>query len=123
MNSMKRYIIALSLVVISLVVLVGYDGKEGNEGNEEGKQQRLESNQTELFYMYTDENGSYLLDANTHVENVIYVDEQSMIDWIGENYKSELEHGNRLVGTFDDEALWELVGLEWNGMNKVDNNK
>lgn len=32
LNESKRYLIALLLVLISLVVLVGYDGNEGSDG-------------------------------------------------------------------------------------------
>jgi hypothetical protein len=36
-----------------------------------------------------------------------------MVNWIGESYLDELEHGDKMTGTFDDEALWELVGLDY----------
>jgi hypothetical protein len=109
MKESKRYIIALLLVVISLVVLVGYDGKD----NKEHDNNRLKSNQTELHYMYTDEEGSFLLDSKASVENVIYVSHADMVNWIGDNYLDELEHGDKMVGTFDDDSLWELVGLDY----------
>lgn len=105
MKESTRYLIALLLVVISLVVLVGYDYNKVNEFT-------LNDNQTEVHYMYSNDDGTYLLDSKADVENVIYVSHKDMINWIGVNYLDELEHGNKLIGTFRDDALWELVGLD-----------
>ena len=106
-----RYGLVLLLVAISLILLVGYDKLDNKE--HESNRKGLNSNQTELHYMYTDEKGSFLLDANTNVENVIYVSHAEMVNWIGDNYMDNLEHGNKIVGTFTDDSLWELVGLDY----------
>ena len=72
----------------------------------------LQSNQTTLFYMYSNETAHYFIDPLAEFENVIYVgrsDHLAMpelaIDVEG------LHHGQRFIGTFADNELWELVGL------------
>jgi len=72
----------------------------------------LESNETTLFYMYSNDEGMYFLDPLAEYENVIFV---------GHNdYKilpelkidtNTLHHGKKFVGVFADDELWELVGL------------
>lgn len=67
----------------------------------------LESNQTTLFYMYSNEEGHYLLDPLAEYENVIFVGHDDFLIT-----KEQAHHGNRFIGTFEDDTLWELVGLE-----------
>lgn len=104
---MKKYIIGLMLVVCCLFVF-GYDNVNDKNDNDHSK--GLEHNQIELYYMYTNEDGTFLLDGNADTENVIYVSHDDMVEWIGSDYVNELHHGNKLIGTFDDDG-WELVGL------------
>lgn len=66
----------------------------------------LESNQTTLFYMYSNDNGHFFIDPLAEVENVIFVEKYDI-----PQLKGKLHHGKRFIGTFVDESLWELEGL------------
>ena len=68
---------------------------------------KLQSNQTELFYMYSNESGYYFLDPKAEYENVIYVGHDDFLIT-----KEQAHHGNKFIGTFEDDSLWELIGLE-----------
>lgn len=73
----------------------------------------LKSNQTELFYMYSNDTGHYFLDPKAEYENVIYVGLNDYL--IDDNFKidtSTVHHGKKFIGTFADITLWELTGLE-----------
>ncbi|WP_342532741.1 hypothetical protein MHB40_14850 [Lysinibacillus sp. FSL K6-0057] len=73
----------------------------------------LESNQTELYYMYSNETGHYFLDSKAETENVIYVGLNDYL--VDEAFKIDtttLHHGKKFIGTFTDNTLWELTGLE-----------
>jgi len=73
----------------------------------------LKSNQTELYYMYSNDTGHYFLDPKAEFENVIYVGLNDYL--IDSNLKIEtpsLHHGQKFIGTFEDDTLWELTGLE-----------
>ena len=78
----------------------------------EHQNNKLQSNQTELFYMYSNNEGHFLLDSLADYENVIYVE---LNDWkIDSNFKIDVEnlhHGKKFIGTFTDDSLWELEGL------------
>lgn len=67
----------------------------------------LESNQTTLFYMYSNENGHYFLDPLAEYENVIYIDLDELFIDI-----DSMHHGKRYIGTFTDNTLWELVDIK-----------
>jgi len=67
----------------------------------------LDSNQTTLFYMYSNKNGHYFLDPLAEYENVILVEKADM-----PKLESKLHHGKKFIGTFTDSDLWELVGLQ-----------
>lgn len=73
----------------------------------------LEANQTTLFYMYSNNIGHYFLDPLAEFENVIYV---GLEDYkVYESLKIDVNNvrsGQRFVGTFVDNTLWELIGLE-----------
>lgn len=69
------------------------------------QQNQLDDNQAELFYMYSNEDGHYFLDPKADTENVIYVGHDDF-------YVPETHHGTKFVGTFADNTLWELTGLE-----------
>ncbi len=73
----------------------------------------LKSNQTELFYMYSNETGHYFLDPNVEFENVIYVGlNDYLVDSSFKIDTTSLHHGQKFIGTFADDTLWELTGLE-----------
>lgn len=64
-------------------------------------------NQTELFYMYSNNEGHFFLDPKAETENIIFIGLNDFkID------ASTLHHGKKFIGTFDDDSLWELTGLE-----------
>lgn len=64
----------------------------------------------DVFYMYSNEEGSYFLEPNAEYENVIFIDNDTLKEW---NVNTdELEHGMRYTGTFDKDG-WELFGLEY----------
>ncbi|MEQ6355222.1 hypothetical protein ABNX05_11390 [Lysinibacillus sp. M3] len=73
----------------------------------------LKDNQTELFYMYSNDKGHYFLDPKSEFENVIYVGLNDYL--IDSNFTidtTSLHHGKKFIGTFADDSLWELTGLE-----------
>lgn len=73
----------------------------------------LKTNQAELYYMHSNESGHYFLDPLAEYENVIYV---GLNDHLTDsNFKIDtpsLHHGQKFIGTFADDTLWELIGLE-----------
>lgn len=72
-----------------------------------------DSNLTELFYMYSNNEGHFFLDPEATSENVIFI---GLNDYkIDENFKidtTSLHHGKKFIGTFADDSLWELVRIE-----------
>lgn len=72
----------------------------------------LESNETTLFYMYSDNEGMYFIDPLAESENIIFVghDDYKMLPELKIN-NNELHHGKRYVGVFSENDLWELIGL------------
>ena len=66
----------------------------------------LDSNQTTLFYMYSNEYGHYFLDPLAEYENIIYV---GLDDFY---INANVQHGKRYIGTFADSSLWELVDIQ-----------
>lgn len=67
----------------------------------------LNSNQTELFYMYSNNEGHFFLDPKATTENVIFI---GLNDFKVDT--ASLHHDKRFVGTFSDDYLWELLNLE-----------
>lgn len=72
----------------------------------EHQNNKLQSNQTELFYMYSNNEGHFLLDLLADNESVIFVEKHDM-----PKLKNKLHHGKKFIGTFIDDDLWELEGL------------
>lgn len=66
--------------------------------------------QLDVFFMYGNENGTYWLEPSAEYENVVWIGYEDLKEWNIE-FKS-LHHGNKLIGTFDNEG-WELFGLEY----------
>lgn len=66
----------------------------------------------DIFYMYSNESGTYWLDpATTEGENVIFVPYVALNEWdINLNI---LHHGQKFSGLFDSEYEWELLGLDY----------
>lgn len=69
------------------------------------------SNGVDLFYMYNNEEGAFFLDPSADVENVIFVDNDSLNDW---DIPEDLHHGTKFVGEFDSTG-WELNGIQLEG--------
>ena len=65
----------------------------------------------DIFYMYSNENGSYFLDPTADVENVIFVPYVALNEW--DINLDTLHHGQKFSGLFDSEYEWELLGLEY----------
>jgi len=63
----------------------------------------------EIYFMYGNDNGTYWLEPSAEHENVIFVDYQSLKEW-NIDY-NELEHGNRMIGLFDETYQWELLEI------------
>ncbi|WGT37954.1 hypothetical protein QH639_19320 [Lysinibacillus sp. 1 U-2021] len=74
---------------------------------------KLKDNQTELLYMYSNDEGHYFLDPKAEYENVIYVGTNDYkIDKAFYINTTTLHHGKKFIGTFVDDTLLELTGLE-----------
>ena len=70
---------------------------------------QLESNQDYIYYMYSNENGHYFLQPSQEFENVILVNEAKKL----KNLDIEkLHHGQKLIGTFTDDSVWEILEIE-----------
>lgn len=67
----------------------------------------LDSNQTTLFYMYTNKEGHFFIDPLADFENIIFVGHNDF-----PKYTKNLYHGMRFIGTFTDTSLWELEDLQ-----------
>ena len=74
---------------------------------------KLNDHQTELFYMYSNNEGHFFLDPKAETENVIFV---GINDYkVDKNFKintTNLHHGKKFIGTFADDSLWELEKIE-----------
>ena len=65
----------------------------------------------DVFYMYSNEVGSYWLDpATSEGENVIFVGFDDLKEWNID--LDDLEHGQKWIGVFSEDG-WELFGLKW----------
>lgn len=61
----------------------------------------------EIFYMYSNKEGSYFLEPTAEFENVIFIDKQSMDNMhMGKN----IHHGAKFIGVFDSTG-WDLLGI------------
>lgn len=94
----------LGTVKDGLFTSVSADDAEVNEAT------TSDTVQLDVFYMYSNESGAFLLDPAAKIENVIFVEFEDLKQW--DIDVNELSHGNILVGTFD-ETGWELLGLEY----------
>lgn len=107
---------AITALAIFTLVTTNADAvtKEINKSNNACIQSiKLQPNQTELFYMYSNDTGHYFLDPKAEYENVIYVGLNDYL--LDNNFKMDtpsLHHGQKFIGTFADDTLWELTGLE-----------
>ena len=67
----------------------------------------LESNQTTLFYMYSNGEGHFFLDPLADTENVIFVGHNDF-----PKATKNLHHGMKFIATFTDASLWEIEDLQ-----------
>lgn len=94
----KKFILVFSALAAS-VSLMGCNGIE-----EVANLNELQDNQVLLKYMYTDINGSYLIDESaTEGENIVYVDPITFKPFEG------VSEGTAFIGTFDEWELTELI--------------
>jgi len=70
---------------------------------------QLESNQDYIYYMYSNEKGHYFLQPSQEFENVILVNETKKLKNLD---IKKLHHGQKLIGTFTDESVWEILEIE-----------
>lgn len=73
------------------------------------KQQATGQNEIEIFYMYSKGNDNFFLDPLAEFENVIAVSDTDLIEWNID--KSNLHHGNKFIGLFDQSG-WDLLGIK-----------
>ncbi|MGG0667693.1 hypothetical protein ABE073_04105 [Lederbergia citrisecunda] len=92
-----------SIMMVAMLALGGY-ADSMNESNS-----KVDGMEIDIFYMYSVDDGSYWLDPTTDTENVIWIDDESLVEW--NVNKEELHHGNRMVGMFDKTG-WELLGMK-----------
>lgn len=64
-------------------------------------------NVIKLFVMYSNDEGTYLLDPSAEFENVIYVDKVTAIKY----GIYDLHHGTKVNGIFD-KTDWDLLGIK-----------
>lgn len=63
----------------------------------------------DVFYMYSNGDGTYWLDPTADYENVVFIGYDALEEWNIDF--DELHHGNQYLGTFD-ETGWELLDLK-----------
>lgn len=86
----------------SAVVLLAVVALAGCSNDAQGKETEIE-----LFKMYDNAEGTYLLDPKAEVENVILVEKEQADEWS----LDELHHGTKVTGIFDEEG-WELLEIK-----------
>lgn len=119
MLSFKQILVSLlAILVIAIFSTVTSKAVEPSiQSNSHTSQKhslnKLESNQDYIYYMYSNENGHYFLQPSQEFENVIYIglndykiDSKFTIDI------NKLHHGQKFIGTFADESVWELLEIE-----------
>lgn len=93
-------------IVLGFMVFVGLYGNNETVTSENVNNDNI---QLDIFYMYSNDDGTYWIEPTTENENVIYVGYDDLKEW---NVNADsLHHGEKFVGTFDN-AGWELYGLE-----------
>src|SRR6185312_6882533 len=105
---MFKHIMLGIMIAVGSLEYIDYINKDNTINTEENVQG--DNIQLDLFYMYSTDEGSYWLDSLAPVENVIFVDFDSLKEWnIDIN---ELHHGNKFLGTFDPSG-WDLLKLQY----------
>lgn len=99
-NVLLSVVTALTLFTGVTTNTLAKDVKESSSKCTQAQSNNLNSNQTELFYMYSNNEGHFFLDPKAPTENVIYVGLNDFKVDI-----ASLHHGKRFVGTFSDEYL------------------
>lgn len=106
-NIMFSVVTAFTLFTGVTTNTLAKDVKESPNKCTQVQSNNLNSNQTELFYMYSNNEGHFFLDPKATTENVIYV---GLNDFKVDT--ASLHHGKKFIGTFADDSLWELLKLE-----------
>lgn len=94
---MKNRFRKSAVAVLAVVALAGCSNDAQGKGAKE----------IELFKMYNDSKGTYLLDPEAEHENVILVEKEQAAEW----KLDELHHGTKVTGIFDEEG-WELLEIK-----------
>ncbi len=112
-NIMLSMVTAFTLFAGATTNTLAKDVNETSNKCTQVQSNKLNSNQTELFYMYSNNEGHFFLDPKAETENIIFIGLN--------NYKTDndfkidtasLHHGKKFIGTFADDSLWELERIE-----------
>lgn len=115
LNSKQILVSLLAIFIIGLFSTVTSKGIENKSQSDETHEElkTLNSNQDYIYYMYSTEKGHYFIQPSQEFENVIFV---GINDYkIDANFKidvKELHHGQKFIGTFADETVWELIEIK-----------
>jgi len=115
MLSFKQILVSL-LAILAIAVFSTITSKEVEantlpniHSSQKHSSNQLESNQDYIYYMYSNEKGHYFLQPTQEFENVILVSEVKKLKNLD---IKKLHHGQKLIGNFTDESVWELVEIE-----------
>lgn len=106
-NIMFSVVTALTLFTGVTTNTLAKDAKESPNKCTQIHLNSLNSNQAELFYIYSNNEGHFFLDPEATSENVIFI---GLNDF--KVNTASLHHGKKFIGTFTDDSLWELMKLE-----------
>ena len=98
---MKKFIIGLLVGVLFMFV----GGKILDYGIVKSKENENE-NVKDLYFMSSNGNDYYFLDAASEFENVIYIDKETLNEWYE---KTDYKQGEKIKGVFDPTG-WEWLG-------------
>ncbi|MBG9689476.1 hypothetical protein ABD91_00855 [Lysinibacillus sphaericus] len=106
-NIMLSMVTAFALFTGATTNTLAKDVNETSNKCTHVQSNKLKSNQTDLFYMYSNDEGHFFLDPESTTENVIFIGLNDIkVD------TASLHHGKKFIGTFADDSLWELLKLE-----------
>jgi len=108
-NVLLSVVTAMSLFTGVTTNTLAKDVKESSNKCTQLHSNNLNSNQAELFYMYSNDEGHFFLDPEVTTENVIFIGLNDFkID------TPTLHHGKKFIGTFADDSSWELISIKEN---------
>ena len=109
--------ISVSLLAILVIAIfstvtskaVETPSQSNSNSSQKHSSNQLESNQDYIYYMYSNEKGHYFLQPTQEFENVILVSEVKKLKNLD---IKKLHQGQKLIGSFTDESVWELVDIK-----------